>query len=88
MFSQFYYSQNVVWENVCPTILDTHFHDLLYNFGLWQGFHYCHLYVIWNILIELAQLKLLADVIANIVDDVVPTYVIPWQMLLPYYPLR
>ena len=39
-------------------------------------------------LIELAQLKLLADVVANIVDDVVPTYVIPWQMLLPYYPLR
>ena len=38
-------------------------------------------------LIELAQLRLLADVIANIVDDVVPTYIMPWQMLLPYYPL-
>ena len=34
MFSQCYYSQNVVWENVCPTILDTHFHDLLYNFWI------------------------------------------------------
>ena len=38
-------------------------------------------------LLELAQLRLLADVIANIVDDVVPTYMMPWQMLLPYYPL-
>ena len=26
MFSQYYYNQNGVWENVCPTILDTHFH--------------------------------------------------------------
>ena len=24
MFSQYYYNQNGVWENVCPTILDTH----------------------------------------------------------------
>ena len=28
MFSQYCYNQNGVWENVCPTILDTHFHWL------------------------------------------------------------
>ena len=88
MFSQCYYSQNVVWENVCPTILDTHFHDLLYNFWIVASISLLPLVCDLEYLIELAQLRLLADVIANIVDDVVPTYLISWQMLLPYYPLR
>ena len=34
-------------------------------------------------MIDLAQKRLLADVIANIVDDVIPTYILPWQILLP-----
>ena len=29
MFSQCYYNINGVWENVCLTILDTHFHFVL-----------------------------------------------------------
>ena len=86
MFSQCCYNQNV-WENVCPTILDTHFHwfmILILNCGKVQLLP--HVYNL-ECLIELAQLRLLADVIANIVDDVVPTYIMLWQMLLPYYPL-
>ena len=39
MFSQCYYNQNGVWENVCLTILDTHFpfcFDVITE--LWQRF--------------------------------------------------
>ena len=34
-------------------------------------------------MIDLAQKRLLADVISNIVDDDIPTYILPWQILLP-----
>ena len=34
-------------------------------------------------MIDLSQKGLLADVIANIVDDVVLTYILPGQILLP-----
>ena len=52
MFSQCYYNQNVVWENVCPTIFFfwTPIFIICYiNLDCGKGFHYCHLYVIWNI---------------------------------------
>ena len=85
MFSQCYYNQNGVWENVHLTILDTHFpfcFDVITE--LWQRFC-CHFWVILEYLVDLAQLKMLADVIANIMVDVVTIYLILWQMLLPYW---
>ena len=50
MFSQYCYNQNVVWENVCHNIFWTPIFIICnFNFGLWQGYHYCQQYMIWNI---------------------------------------